>query len=95
MRNFFGGRFFIVMLVIVLFLFGFMINMIADGGSTPPKTLMSYVLTPVQSFFTGISNGVEDFFDTFTEFDKLKAENEACWYQNRSILTPKALLFYV
>ncbi len=77
MRNFFNGRFFIVMMVIVLFLSGFMLNMIVDGGNTPPKYLMGIIITPVQTFFTSISDGVGDFFDTFTEYDKLKAENEA------------------
>jgi rod shape-determining protein MreC len=81
MRRFFSSRFFIVMLIIVLFLFGFMINMIADGGSTPPKTLVGLVVTPVQTFFKNISNGVEDFFATFSEYDSLKAENERLRHQ--------------
>jgi len=76
MKNFFNGRFFIVMIVIVLFLSGFMLNMIVDGGNTPPKYLMGMIMTPVQSFFTSVSDKVEDFFATFTEYDALKAENE-------------------
>ncbi len=76
MRRFFGSRFFVIMLIIVLFLCGFMINMIADGGSTPPKTLVGLVITPVQTFFKNVSDGVEDFFNTFSEYDNLKEENE-------------------
>ena len=77
MKNFFNSRFFIVMIVIVLFLSGFMLNMIVDGGNTPPKYLMGIIVTPVQTFFKNISDGVGDFFATFTEYDALKEENEA------------------
>ena len=76
MKNFFNSRFFIVMIVIVLFLSGFMLNMIVDGGNTPPKYLMGIIVTPVQTFFKNISDGVGDFFATFTEYDALKEENE-------------------
>ena len=66
-------RFLAVLLLIVV---GIMIYSATTGGfATIPETLSGVFITPVQSFFTGISDGVSDFFGQFGGGD-LRDENE-------------------
>lgn len=76
MKNLLKNGFFVTLLVIVLFLLGFMLNMLVDGGSTPPRDLIGIVLTPVQTGAKNLSESVTGFFDTFTEYKALQEENE-------------------
>jgi len=75
-NEFFKGRFFIVLIIIVLFLIGFMLNIAVDGGVTPPKEIIGIIFSPIEYVFSGVGSAVSDFFATFTEFKELKAENE-------------------
>ncbi len=63
--------------VMSLVLIGVMIYSATTGGiATIPETLSGIFVTPVQSLFTGISDGVSDFFSQFGGGDELREENE-------------------
>lgn len=76
MKNFFKGRFFICMLIVLALLVGIMINFIAGGPSTPPQQLIGILLTPFQTAAVSVRDGVSDFFTSFSERDSLREENE-------------------
>ena len=46
------------------------------GVATIPETLTGIFVTPVQTFFSGVSDGVSDFFGQFGSGSDLRAENE-------------------
>ncbi|MBE6806508.1 MAG: rod shape-determining protein MreC [Ruminococcaceae bacterium] len=63
--------------VLSLVLIGVMIYSASTGGiATIPETLTGIFVTPVQSFFTGISDGVSDFFSQFGGGGEVQKENE-------------------
>ncbi len=63
--------------VFALVLIGVMIYSATTGGiATIPETLSGIFITPVQSLFTGVSDGVSDFFGQFGGGDELREENE-------------------
>ena len=81
MKEFFKSWAFKALAVIAALLVGVMIYSATTGGfSTIPETVTGVIITPIQSFFTGIGNAVGDFFGGLgsdrDELDKLKAENE-------------------
>ena len=60
-----------------LILVGIMIYSATTGGvATIPETLTGIFVTPVQTFFSGVSDGVSDFFGQFGSGSDLRAENE-------------------
>lgn len=63
MKNFFKSFFMRVLAVVALVLIGIMIYSASTGGmASLPQTVTGAVVTPFQSFITGISNGASDFF---------------------------------
>lgn len=58
-----------VLLIISIVVCGFLTN-----WSAPQSNIVSSVLSPVQSFFSGVSDSVNSFFDNLEEKDKLKKE---------------------
>lgn len=82
MRDFFRGKFFAAIVIILAFLLGFVVNAVFDGGTTAPENILGTVFTPVKSVATHIGNSVEKFFRTFADYDKLKSENEMLKAEN-------------
>ena len=82
MRDFFRGKFFAAIVIILAFLLGFVVNAAFDGGTTAPENILGTVFTPVKSVATHIGNSVEKFFRTFADYDKLKSENETLKAEN-------------
>ena len=76
MKDFFKGRFFIGMIIVLALLAGIMVNFLAGGGTTPPQQLIGILLTPFQSAAVSVRNSVSDFFSSFRERDTLREENE-------------------
>ncbi len=76
MKNLFNNKFFVVIIIIIFFLLGFMLNFAVTGGSMPPRQVIGIVVTPIQGFFKNIGNTVNVFFDSISEYDSLKAQNE-------------------
>lgn len=63
--------------VLSLVLVGVMIYSATTGGiASIPETLSGIFVTPVQSFFTGVSDGVSDFFGQFGDGEELQQENQ-------------------
>lgn len=59
-----------------LALIGIMIYSATTGGvATIPETLTGIFVTPVQTFFSGVSDGISDFFGQFGGGSELRAEN--------------------
>ena len=58
-----------VLLIISIVVCGFLTN-----WSAPQSNIVSSVLSPVQSFFSGVSDSVNSFFDNLEEKNKLKKE---------------------
>lgn len=81
MKEFFKGWPFKVLALIAALLVGVMIYSATTGGfSTIPETITGVIVTPIQSFFTGVGNAIGDFFGGLgsdrAELDALRAENE-------------------
>ena len=49
MRDFFRGKFFAAVIIVLAFLLGFVANAVFDGGTTPPENIIGTVFTPVKS----------------------------------------------
>ena len=76
MKDFLKSIGFKVLAVIALFLVGVMIYAASTGGvATIPATIVSAVVTPLQSIASGISDGVNSFIGIFTDAGKLREEN--------------------
>ncbi len=72
-----GGKFFIVMVFIALFLFGFGLNILIDGGKTSHRDLVGIIGSPFRSAATWVKQTVTDFFSSMTQYRGLSDENEA------------------
>lgn len=77
MKRFFHGRFFVVLVLIVCFLLGFMLSVAVNGHTMPHEELMGMIVSPVRTGFTWCKNQVTQFFDSITQYDSLQAENAA------------------
>lgn len=76
MRQYFRGRLFVVLILAVCFLLGFLLNLVIDGGRMPHRELVGLLLSPVRTGISGIRDGITHISDTFAEYDTLKEENE-------------------
>jgi len=93
LRDFFSGRFFRILVLIAVFLAGFMVNMAFDGGVTAPRDIVGVIVTPISSAGTWVKNSVTDFFSSFSEYNSLRAENEQL-RKNISELQKELLSYY-
>lgn len=75
-KRFFRGRFFVVLVLIVCFLLGFMLSVAVNGHTTPHEQMVNTIITPFRSGFTWCKNQVVDFFAAFSAYDDVVAENE-------------------
>ncbi|MGN0989760.1 MAG: rod shape-determining protein MreC [Eubacteriales bacterium] len=71
-----GGKFLVVVIFIALFLLGFGLNLIFDGGVMPHREIVNLIATPFRAAGNWIKNGVTGFFGAFSEHDALVRENE-------------------
>lgn len=74
-KSFFKSKLFIILIFVILFLSGFMLSFAVGGGKMPHKQLIGVVMTPVETFFSNIGNGVSGFFSSYTNYSALEAEN--------------------
>ncbi len=74
----------LVVLVIVLSVVIGVINA-THPDVTFVENVVNVVATPVQKLFTRMGNGVSDFFDYFSDIDKMKAEIKALKEENSHI----------
>ena len=78
MKDFFKSVAFKVLAAVALFLVGIMIYAASTTGfATIPATIVSAVVTPIQSLAAAVSNGVDSFIGLFTDAGELRKENEA------------------
>lgn len=82
MRDFFRGKFFAAVIIVLAFLLGFVANAVFDGGTTSPENIIGTVFTPVKSAAAYVGNSIEKFFRTFADYDRLKNENETLKAEN-------------
>ncbi len=76
MKDFFKSTGFKILVLVASFLVGFMIYAASvDGVSTIPGTISGAILTPLQSFFSSIGEGISDFFGGFGGSSALREEN--------------------
>ncbi len=75
MKDFFRGKIFVAVVILLAFLLGVAANAVFDGGASAPKNIVGTMLSPFQNFVAYVGNGIDGFFDTFTEYDALKEEN--------------------
>ena len=75
MRRFFRGRFFVILVLLICFLLGFLLNLLVDGGKMPHQQVIGTVIAPVRSGFSWCAEKVSRFFKTFSEYDALTEEN--------------------
>ncbi len=75
--NFFKSKFFLITLSVVLALALLTGTFAALGFSGPVKLVLGTVSKPFMWFGTYVADGINGFFEVFTDYDRLKTENEA------------------
>lgn len=75
-RGFFKGRFFKVIIFIVIFLVGFMTSLFFGSATPADKSFIGLVATPFQSVGAKVRGAFQGFFDTFASYQALEQENE-------------------
>ncbi|MEE1185962.1 MAG: rod shape-determining protein MreC [Acutalibacteraceae bacterium] len=76
MRRFFKGRSFKVMIIVVAVVISISITVGVIKTQAPQSSVIGTILKPIQQFSACVKVKVDDFFNTFTEYDQLKKENE-------------------
>lgn len=74
-KSFFRSKLFVVLIFIILFLSGLMLSVSIGGGTMPHKQLVGIVMTPVETFFSKVGNGISGFFSSFSGYSELEKEN--------------------
>ncbi len=95
MREFFRGKFFVVLIIVLAFLLGFAVNAVFDGGVTPPENIIGTVFSPFQGVVASVKNSVSEFFETFSKYDTLQAENETLKAENLELETRLAESYHL
>ena len=76
-KDFLKSLGFKVLTVVALFLVGVMIYAASTGGAaTIPATIVSAVVTPLQTIASSLSDGVNSFIGIFTDSGRLREEND-------------------
>ena len=78
MREFFKSIKFKILLAIVLVLGGFMVYQVSTGGATSiTSSILSFIVTPIQSFSSQISSSVSGFLSNIMSANQTAQQNEA------------------
>lgn len=77
MKRFICSRFFVVVTVICLILTIVPATLTAMGFGNMVSSAVTTVLSPAQKLFSYVADGIGGFAEYFTEYDRLKEENEA------------------
>lgn len=77
MNGFFKSRAFVVLLTLLIILSGIPTILTAMGQGNLVKDCVMTIVTPLMRGANSIGNSFRGFIDYFTEFDRLKAENQA------------------
>lgn len=80
--RYFKNKFFIVCFTVVLCLTVFSVVLSASGNAWFLKDAFNVISTPFRTVFNYCADGISGFFDYFTEFDRISAENEALRQEN-------------
>lgn len=83
--RYFKNKFFIICLTVVLCLTVFSVVLGATGNSWFLKDALNVISTPFRAVFGACADGIEGFFDYFTEFDRLLEENLKLKEENREL----------
>lgn len=76
MRKFFKSKFFIMTVFVALFL-GVGLSLLSSMGyASSLRSGVNYVLSPVQRLFNNIGRGIDGYASYFTDYERLKKENE-------------------
>ena len=77
LKEFFSRKWLIILLVAILLCLIMAIMAALSGGRVSPvSNAINVLVTPIQKAATGIGNAVSGWTDHFTDYDRLKAENE-------------------
>lgn len=79
MNGFFKSRAFIVLLTLLIILSGIPTILTAMGQGNVVKDCVMTIVSPLMKGATFIGNSFRGFIDYFTEFDRLKTENQALY----------------
>ncbi|MBQ1272192.1 MAG: rod shape-determining protein MreC [Clostridia bacterium] len=75
MKRYFRGRFFVVLVLIVCFLLGFMLAVAVKGHTMPHEQLVGMIVSPIRTGFTWCKNQVTDFVSSIVRYGDLEEEN--------------------
>lgn len=74
----------IIALLIVAAVLSFLV-LRSSGSISLTENALGTIITPVQNFFTGVTNGVKGFFTTWRSYDKLQDEYDALYTENQQL----------
>ncbi len=85
MPDFIKNKFFMVMVVLMLFFTIVPAVLTATGAGDYVKNALNVVVSPVQKLFNYTSDAIEGFTSYFTEFDRIVDENNSLKEENRQL----------
>ncbi len=75
MKRYFRGRFFVVLVLVVCFLLGFMLSVAVNGHTMPHEQLVGIIVSPVRTGFAWCKDRVAHFVSSITQYGDLEEEN--------------------